>query len=147
MSKKEHMFEITLPKATRVGHVDLKFLLQTGTVAAYLPSIEVSLYRANSAGSASASSTEFEPKSTKSQPPSLTSSEVWSEFLSSIKAELVCGPLDLGAYIDLSAQGGTVVMTSPSLLLRKGRNFYLHIRAKSVSTGKTEDSVIIISAF
>ena len=114
-----------------MGHLDLKFILQMGCVS--LPTIEVTLYRASkqkprSEPSDVDRSIDF-GKQLKSKTPS-------NEFLKSINAEVVCGPLDLGSHVDLSAQGGNIVMTSPALILSKARNFYLHIKAKS--TGKSD---------
>jgi len=56
-----------------------------------------------------------------------------SEFLKSANAEVVCGPLRLSNQVDLAAQGGTLVMTSPLLLLSKGRHFFLHLKATKSS--------------
>lgn len=144
ISRKEHIFEITLPKSTRVGHLDLKFLLQPGCVAAYLPSIEVTLYRAlatNTQSNNKESSSSVDKKidfGVSSATKGGAATPPTNEFLASISAEVVCGPLDLGSHVDLSGTGGTVVLTSPSLLLRRGRNFYLHIQAKNL--GKLEES-------
>ena len=130
-SKKEHLFEITLPKSTFVGHLDLKFILQMGCVS--LPTIEVTLYRAAKQKPRSEPSDVDRSIDFGTQLKLKTPS---NEFLKSINAEVVCGPLDLGSHVDLSAQGGNIVMTSPALILSKARNFYLHIKAKS--TGKSE---------
>jgi hypothetical protein len=132
-SKQEHLFEITLPKSTRVGHVDLKFLLQAGCIASYLPEIEVTLYRSSSNRSQHGAMASVDFKSQLNMSPNAAVSD---DFLKSINAEVVCGPLDISTHVDLSAQGGTVVMTSPLLILKRGRNFYLHIKAKNV--GKSE---------
>ncbi|CAG7720785.1 unnamed protein product [Allacma fusca] len=128
-SKKEHLFELTLPKSTLVGHMDLKFILQMGCMS--LPTIEVTLYKAtksNKRGAEVDKAIDFGTLKLK------TAS---NEFLKSINAEIVCGPLDLGSHVDLSGQGGNIVMTSPSIMLTKGRNFYLHIKAKNI--GKSSE--------
>lgn len=132
-SKKEHIFEITLPKSSRVGHLDLKFSLQPG--CASLPPIEVTLYRAlkNKVKSTNPSTSGGESQQMKTK-------AVSNEFLKSINAVPVCGPLELSSNLDLSGQGGNVVMTSPTLVLTKGRNFYLHIRAKSLAKGESQES-------
>lgn len=129
-----------------MGHLDLKFLLQPGCVAAYLPSIEITLYRAVQTKSSSLKDLPDIEKRIDfgSQPNTKSNKSPTNEFLTSIHAELVCGPLDLGSYVDLSATGGTVVMTSPSMILRRGRNFYLHIRAKNL--GKLEDSSSVLTS-
>ncbi|CAL8111027.1 unnamed protein product [Orchesella dallaii] len=130
-SKKEHLFEITLPKSARVGHLDLKFSLQPGCVT--LPAIEVTLYRA----------LKIKPKlspSTSDFRSQLKTKAASNEFLKSINAVPVCGPLELGSNLDLSGQGGNVVLTSPTLVLNKGRNFYLHIRAKLLAKAESTES-------
>lgn len=119
-----------------MGHVDLKFSLQPGCVS--LPPIEVTLYRAlknkpKSCVSPSSSSAGGSQSQSKIK-------AVSNEFLKSINAVPVCGPLELGSNLDLSGQGGNVVMTSPNLVLNKSRNFYLHIRAKSLTKGDPPES-------
>lgn len=113
--------------------MDLKFSLQPGCTS--LPAIEVTLYRAlkNKSKSASPSTSTTEPNN---QAKSKTGS---NEFPKSINAVPVCGPLELGSHLDLSGQGGNVVMTSPTLVLTKGRNFFLHIRAKSLAKGDSPE--------
>lgn len=110
--------------------MDLKFSLQPGCTS--LPPIEVTLYRAVKsklrAGTSPSSS-----KVSDSSSPKTKSSSISNEYLKTINAVPVCGPLELSANLDLSGQSGNVVMTSPTLVLNKGRNFYLHIRAKSLS--------------
>lgn len=96
----------------------MKFLLD-GPFDTF-PSIEVTLYRGSSQ---TGGKVDFNAKDNE-------------EFLRSINAEVVCGPLDLGTHIDLSGGSGTVVMTSPELLLKKARNLFLFIKAK----GKLEDT-------
>lgn len=125
-----------------MGHLDLKFTLQPGCSS--VPPIEVTLYRAVKSkppsstlrqmpsSSESVSYAEFDSSCSQ-----LKCNPVSNEFLRSINAVAVCGPLELGSNLDLSGQGGNVVMTSPSLILSRGRNFYLHIRAKSVENAET----------
>jgi len=131
-SKKEHLFEITLPKSARVGHLDLKFSLQPGCVS--LPSIEVTLYRALK------NKPKLSPSTSTSQIHKTKAAS--NEFLKSINAVAVCGPLELGSNLDLSGQGGNVVLTSPTLVLNKGRNFYLHIRAKSLARADSAETSV-----
>jgi len=114
------LFEITFPKTANVGHVDFKFSFQSGCTT--LSPFEVTLYMT---------------RSKRGAPPQVDHgidfgqqmSNRSSEFLKSANAEVVCGPLQLGNYLDLSAQGGTLVMTSPLLVLSKGRNYFLYIKA------------------
>jgi baculoviral IAP repeat-containing protein 6 len=51
------------------------------------------------------------------------------EFLQKHNAEILCGPVDLSNYVDLSGHGGIVTLTSSSLMRVKTRSFLLHIKA------------------
>jgi len=126
-SKKEHLFEITLPKYNTVGHVDVKFTLQSSCFT--LPSIEATLYRAQNRGRTPLKYGEVDKGIDFSS--QLNNKAASNEFLQSIGAEPICGPLDLSGHLDLSGQCCNLVLTSPSLILKEGRNLYLHIRAKA----------------
>lgn len=141
-SQKEHLFEVTLPSPTFVGHLDLKVLLHSG--CAILPTIEATLYRISKKRRVSSnevdSGIDF-----ASQLKNKTSIEL---FLKSVGAEVVCGPLDTASFMDVSCQSANVVMTSPKLILSKTRNFYLHIRAKlplEMPGGPPSEKVILNS--
>lgn len=43
-------------------------------------------------------------------------------------AEVVCGPVELSKYVDLSGTQGIVPMTSVKLLKSKSKSFLLHLR-------------------
>lgn len=91
----------------------------------YIPSIQITLYRIRNKESSAQDvdcGIDFTTQ-LKAKAPS-------NEFLKSVNAELVCGPLDLATFIDISCQTANVVMTSPGLVLSKTRNFYLHLKAK-----------------
>ena len=140
-SKKDHLFEITLPKHSCVGHLDIKFSLQAGCVS--LPAIEVTLYRLVKGHKSKAEFSGVDKKidfgaQLKNKTPA-------NEFLKSINAEVVCGPLDLGLHLDLSAQSGNLVMTSPALMLTKGKNFYLHIKARGSGRSEFSESLVLTS--
>jgi len=135
-SKKDHLFEITLPKPSFVGHLDIKFSLQAGCL--YLPTIEVTLYRLVKGHKNKSDVSAVDQKidfgaQLKNKTPS-------NEFLKSINAEVVCGPLDLATHLDLSAQSGILILTSPTLILSKGKNFYLHIKAKTFGKHEASDT-------
>lgn len=46
-------------------------------------------------------------------------------------AEVVCGPVELSKYVDLSGIQGIIPMTSVKLLKSKSKSFLLHLRMKS----------------
>jgi len=54
-----------------------------------------------------------------------------SEFLERHRSEIVCGPLDLANYVDLSGTQGIIPLTSIQLLKSKSKSFLLHIKSKS----------------
>ncbi|XP_064622207.1 baculoviral IAP repeat-containing protein 6-like isoform X2 [Lineus longissimus] len=51
------------------------------------------------------------------------------EFLLKHNAEILCGPVDLSNYVDLSGHSGMVTLTSSALMKVKTRSFLLHIKA------------------
>ena len=57
-----------------------------------------------------------------------------ADFLEKHRAEVVCGPVDLSSFVDLSRNSGVVTLTSPQLLKVKSKSFLLHI--KSLPGGK-----------
>lgn len=50
------------------------------------------------------------------------------EYLQAHNAEIIAGPFELSACMDLSDQGGLVILTSPKLFKTKGKNYLLHIK-------------------
>ena len=63
------------------------------------------------------------------------------QFLQKHSAEVLCGPLDLSNYVDLSGHTGSVAFTSPLLLKVKARSFLLHVKAVTNGSGKTDGKV------
>ena len=51
------------------------------------------------------------------------------EFLDRHGAEIVCGPVDLATFVDLSNHSGVVTLTSPQVLKVKSKSFLLHLKA------------------
>lgn len=50
------------------------------------------------------------------------------EYLQAHNAEIIAGPFELSSCMDLSDQGGLVILTSPKLFKTKGKNYLLHIK-------------------
>ncbi len=61
------------------------------------------------------------------------------QFLKRYGAEILCGPVDLANYVDLSGHSGIITLTSPQLLKVKSRSFLVHIKA--IPSGKEEEKV------
>ena len=59
----------------------------------------------------------------------VANSALTREFLERHSAEVVCGPVELANFVDLSGRGGLVTLTSPKLLRIKTKSFLLHIKA------------------
>jgi hypothetical protein len=60
---------------------------------------------------------------------------------SSQNAEVVCGPVDLAKFVDLSGTQGIIPLTSVRLLKAKSKSFLLHLKAKLTTQDKTSDKV------
>lgn len=69
------------------------------------------------------------------------------EYLHTHNAEIIAGPIELSTCIDLSEQGGLVVLTSPKLFKTKSRHFLIHIKTMidpvKEPQGKTKGNVFI----
>lgn len=54
------------------------------------------------------------------------------EYLRAHNAEILCGPVNLAQYLELSDQGGSLTLTSPKLMNTRTRTLQLHLKALSV---------------
>jgi len=67
--------------------------------------------------------------------------------------EVVCGPVELAKYLDLSGTQGTMPMTSTKLLRVKSKSFLLRFKSKSTRGEKSSAAVdkptqvILLTAF
>ncbi|KAM6916345.1 dual E2 ubiquitin-conjugating enzyme/E3 ubiquitin-protein ligase BIRC6 isoform 2-T2 [Xenentodon cancila] len=157
----EHVFELVLPKACMVGHVDFKFVLNANIVN--IPQIQVTLLKNKAPGLGKVSETAVDrqihfPLSNvlhangeKNGQPLLqdftediqfmdieeTSASVLCPFLEDHKEDILCGPVWLASGLDLSGHSGMLSLTSPKLVKGmaggKYRSFLVHIKAVSDS--------------
>ncbi|KAM8852773.1 dual E2 ubiquitin-conjugating enzyme/E3 ubiquitin-protein ligase BIRC6 isoform 1-T1 [Synchiropus picturatus] len=161
----EHVFELVLPKACMVGHVDFKFVLNSSIVN--IPQIQVTLLKNKSPGLGKVSETAVDrqipfPLSVhhangeRNGQPVLhdftediqfmdieeTPGSVLCQFLEDHKEDILCGPMWLASGLDLSGHAGMISLTSPKLVKGmaggKYRSFLVHIKA--VSDKVMEDS-------
>ena len=134
------MFELVLPKACCVGHIDIKFSLHPLCTSA--PIVQFTLLKQNISNlgwNAPVGHAEVDekidfnmsataPKSDDSKL-SVINSVLDQEFLEKYGAEIVCGPVDLRSNLDLSGHGGVITLSSPQLLKLKSRSYLLHIKS------------------
>uniref|UniRef100_A0A8C9ZQ87 Dual E2 ubiquitin-conjugating enzyme/E3 ubiquitin-protein ligase BIRC6 n=1 Tax=Sander lucioperca TaxID=283035 RepID=A0A8C9ZQ87_SANLU len=155
----EHVFELVLPKACMVGHVDFKFLLNANIVN--IPQIQVTLLKNKAPGLGKVSETAVDrqisfPLSSvlhangeRNGQPLLhdftediqfmdieeTSGSMLCPFLEDHKEDILCGPVWLASGLDLSGHAGMLSLTSPKLVKGmaggKYRSFLVHIKAVS----------------
>jgi len=154
------MFEIVLPRACCVGHVDVKFSLNV--LCPLTPDVQITLLKQN----ISTIGRQSQPESTSTpvdskinfninqQPVNCTESEssvnfgvnnvLDPVFLNKHNAEILSGPVNISDCLDLSRNGGLVSLTSPQLLLSKPRSLLLHIKGFKNKTvdEKTEKSKV-----
>lgn len=148
------MIELSLPKATSLGHIDFKFSLYQP--CSNLPAIQITLLKQRSIGLCCRRKTPTNAKRspTEANPPeggaacdvddnidfNISSSAddsgfnveenpvLSEEYLQARNAEILAGPIELASCMDLSEQGGIVTLVSPKLLKSKARNYLLHIK-------------------
>ncbi|XP_046689202.1 baculoviral IAP repeat-containing protein 6-like, partial [Homalodisca vitripennis] len=142
----EHVFELTLPRSVCVGHVDLKFSLHAQ--CQYPPNLQFTLLKQNASGIGKLSDSisdvdnviDFNLLSpeggakkgtflVQQQNPVLT-----KQFARTHNTEILSGPVNLAACLDLSDQSGTVTFTSPQLYKVRGRTLLVHIKALAASS-------------
>lgn len=124
----EHIFEITLPTATPLGHVDVHFTLQPSST---LPHVEVTLLKQNKNGIRHNKDVKFSVDETVTidMLQWVDNPVTTQEYLRAHNAEILAGPIDITSHLDLTEQSGIVTLTSPKLFKTKLRNLLLHIRA------------------
>ncbi|XP_028279451.1 baculoviral IAP repeat-containing protein 6 isoform X1 [Parambassis ranga] len=155
----EHVFELVLPKACMVGHVDFKFVLNANIVN--IPQVQVTLLKNKAPGLGKVSETAVDrqisfPLSNvlhangeRNGQPLLhdftediqfmdieeTSGSILCPFLEDHKEDILCGPVWLASGLDLSGHAGMLSLTSPKLVKGmaggKYRSFLVHIKAVS----------------
>ncbi|MFT7805918.1 baculoviral IAP repeat-containing protein 6 isoform X6 [Arapaima gigas] len=155
----EHVFELVLPKACMVGHVDFKFVLNANITN--IPQIQVTLLKNKAPGLGKVNEAAVD------RPISFPLSHVlhangerngqtllqdFTEdiqfmdveetlgsrlclFLEDHKEDILCGPVWLASGLDLSGHAGMLSLTSPKLVKGmaggKYRSFLVHIKAVS----------------
>lgn len=124
----EHIFEITLPTATLLDHVDVHFTLQPATT---LPHVEVTLLRQNKSGIGHNRDVRFSVDETVTidMLQWVDNPVISQEYLRAHNADILAGPINIASHLDLTDQSGTITLTSPKLYKSKIRNLLLHIRA------------------
>ncbi|XP_061767077.1 baculoviral IAP repeat-containing protein 6 isoform X1 [Nerophis ophidion] len=162
----EHVFELVLPKACMVGHVDFKFVLNANIVN--IPQIQITLLKNKAPGLGKVHETAVDRQITfplsnvlhangeKNGRPSMqdfaediqfmdtqeASGSMLCPFLEEHKEDILCGPVWLASGLDLSGHRGMLSLTSPKLVKGmsggKYRSFLVHIKA--VSDKNMEDN-------
>uniref|UniRef100_A0A8D8V1I0 Dual E2 ubiquitin-conjugating enzyme/E3 ubiquitin-protein ligase BIRC6 n=1 Tax=Cacopsylla melanoneura TaxID=428564 RepID=A0A8D8V1I0_9HEMI len=145
----EHMFELSLPKNTCVGQVDVKLTLHTP--CPQVPHLQVTLLRpitsrapfqaSHNAQAAAAgyTSTPVDAGVSFSLPnedPAVKANSVQSDFYSN--TEVLSGPVNISNCLDLSDQSCTISFSSPKLLQTKNRQLLVHIKALSFNMNTTQ---------
>uniref|UniRef100_A0A8D0MRX5 Dual E2 ubiquitin-conjugating enzyme/E3 ubiquitin-protein ligase BIRC6 n=1 Tax=Sus scrofa TaxID=9823 RepID=A0A8D0MRX5_PIG len=153
----EHVFELVLPKACMVGHVDFKFVLNSNITS--IPQIQVTLLKNKAPGLGKVNETAVDRQITFPLSPALNI-EVEQNgkpslidlneelqhmdveesqclrlcpFLEDHKEDILCGPVWLASGLDLSGHAGMLTLTSPRLVKGmaggKYRSFLIHVKA------------------
>ncbi|XP_050990219.1 baculoviral IAP repeat-containing protein 6 isoform X2 [Labeo rohita] len=153
----EHVFELVLPKACMVGHVDFKFVLNSSITN--IPQIQVTLLKNKAPGLGKVNETAVDRQivfplshvlhsnGEKNGQPHLhdfsediqfmdieeSPGSRLCPFLQEHKDDILCGPVWLSSGLDLSGHAGMLSLTSPKLLKGmaggKYRSFLVHIKA------------------
>ncbi|XP_037398087.1 baculoviral IAP repeat-containing protein 6 isoform X3 [Pygocentrus nattereri] len=153
----EHVFELVLPKACMVGHVDFKFVLNASITN--IPQIQVTLLKnkAPGLGKVNESAVDrqivfplshvLQANGERNGQPLLhdftediqfmdieeTPGSRLCAFLEDHKEDILCGPVWLASGLDLSGHAGMLSLTSPKLVKGmaggKYRSFLVHIKA------------------
>ncbi|XP_015440195.1 PREDICTED: baculoviral IAP repeat-containing protein 6 [Dufourea novaeangliae] len=129
----EHVFELTLPRSAsgNIGHVDVRFSLHS--VCQELPIIQITLLKQNvrRIGHHKSPLTPVDERidfnlgnEQKGENPVVT-----EEYQRQHNTEILCGPIELHRYMDLSCRSGCVTLTSPKLFRSKARTLLVHIKA------------------
>ncbi|XP_050306481.1 baculoviral IAP repeat-containing protein 6 isoform X2 [Anthonomus grandis grandis] len=125
----EHIFEITLPSAVVLGHVDFHFTLQGGCTK---PCVEVTLLRQTKSGIGhNKDQVKFSVDDTVTidMLRRVENPVVSEEYLRAHNADILAGPVNINNHLDLTEQSGTVTLTSARMFKVRVRNLLLHVRA------------------
>ncbi|KAG5831644.1 hypothetical protein ANANG_G00305910 [Anguilla anguilla] len=155
----EHVFELVLPKACMVGHVDFKFVMNANITN--IPQIQVTLLKNKAPGLGKVNETAVDRQISfplshvlhangeRNGQPLLhdftediqfmdveeTPGSRLCSFLEDHKEDILCGPVWLASGLDLSGHAGMLSLTSPKLVKGmaggKYRSFLVHIKAVS----------------
>ncbi|XP_041105893.1 baculoviral IAP repeat-containing protein 6-like isoform X2 [Polyodon spathula] len=155
----EHVFELVLPKACMVGHVDFKFVMNSNITN--IPQIQVTLLKNKAPGLVKVNesavdrqlcfplSQDLHANGERNGPSPLadfgddmqfmemeeTQGSRLCWFLEDHKEDILCGPMWLASGLDLSGHAGMLTLTSPKLVKGmaggKYRSFLVHIKAVS----------------
>ncbi|XP_056342467.1 baculoviral IAP repeat-containing protein 6 isoform X6 [Oenanthe melanoleuca] len=153
----EHVFELVLPKACMVGHVDFKFVLNSNITN--IPQIQVTLLKNKAPGLGKVNEAAVDRQITfplspahniemerNGKPGLVEFSEEMQymdveepqclrlcPFLEEHKEDILCGPVWLATGLDLSGHAGMLTLTSPKLVKGmaggKYRSFLIHVKA------------------
>ncbi|XP_065488813.1 baculoviral IAP repeat-containing protein 6 isoform X6 [Caloenas nicobarica] len=153
----EHVFELVLPKACMVGHVDFKFVLNSNITN--IPQIQVTLLKNKAPGLGKVNEAAVDRQITfplspahnieverNGKPGLVEFSEEMQymdieepqclrlcAFLEEHKEDILCGPVWLATGLDLSGHAGMLTLTSPKLVKGmaggKYRSFLIHVKA------------------
>uniref|UniRef100_A0A672U5A6 Dual E2 ubiquitin-conjugating enzyme/E3 ubiquitin-protein ligase BIRC6 n=1 Tax=Strigops habroptila TaxID=2489341 RepID=A0A672U5A6_STRHB len=139
----EHVFELVLPKACMVGHVDFKFVLNSNITN--IPQIQVTLLKNKAPGLGKVNAHNIEVE--RNGKPGLVEFNEEMQymdveepqclrlcpFLEEHKEDILCGPVWLATGLDLSGHAGMLTLTSPKLVKGmaggKYRSFLIHVKA------------------
>uniref|UniRef100_A0A8C3DT30 Dual E2 ubiquitin-conjugating enzyme/E3 ubiquitin-protein ligase BIRC6 n=1 Tax=Corvus moneduloides TaxID=1196302 RepID=A0A8C3DT30_CORMO len=139
----EHVFELVLPKACMVGHVDFKFVLNSNITN--IPQIQVTLLKNKAPGLGKVNARNIEVE--RNGKPGLVEFNEEMQymdveepqclrlcpFLEEHKEDILCGPVWLATGLDLSGHAGMLTLTSPKLVKGmaggKYRSFLIHVKA------------------
>ncbi|XP_036815670.1 baculoviral IAP repeat-containing protein 6 isoform X7 [Oncorhynchus mykiss] len=155
----EHVFELVLPKACMVGHVDFKFVMNANITN--IPQIQITLLKNKAPGLGKVNETAVDRQISfplshvlhangeRNGQPLMhdftddiqfmdieeTPGSRLCTFLEDHKEDILCGPVWLASGLDLSGHAGMLSLTSPKLVKGmaggKYRSFLVHIKAVS----------------
>ncbi|XP_034964150.2 baculoviral IAP repeat-containing protein 6 isoform X3 [Zootoca vivipara] len=155
----EHVFELVLPKACMVGHVNFKFVLNSNITN--IPQIQVTLLKNKAPGLGKVSEAAVDRQIAFPLSPAHnieierngkqglddlneemqnmdveeTQCPRLCPFLEDHKEDILCGPVWLATGLDLSGHAGMLTLTSPKLVKGmaggKYRSFLIHVKAVS----------------
>uniref|UniRef100_A0A8L0DVI1 Dual E2 ubiquitin-conjugating enzyme/E3 ubiquitin-protein ligase BIRC6 n=1 Tax=Oncorhynchus mykiss TaxID=8022 RepID=A0A8L0DVI1_ONCMY len=140
----EHVFELVLPKACMVGHVDFKFVMNANITN--IPQIQITLLKNKAPGLGKVNETAVDRQISfplshvlhangerNGQPLLVDRCSLTLDYYH--KEDILCGPVWLASGLDLSGHAGMLSLTSPKLVKGmaggKYRSFLVHIKAVS----------------